>query len=1201
MNLTPEQEAAVRARNRNILVAAAAGSGKTSVLTERIFTLVAEEGVDIDRLLVVTFTRAAAAEMRERIRKRFADYLAAHPGDAHIRRQETLLHHAQITTIDSFCQYVVRENITELEVDPAYRVADTGEMALLSQEALDETLETLYEEKDPAFLRLASYFGTQPSDAQLEKHILALSRKADSMPYPVLWLTQQKTGTAGADGFEDSAAVLFCKNETAALLENCVQRIRDALAICEQPDGPYPYADRLEKDLDMLERVCESARKGTFDDLRSSMLNLFFDDIGRVSQKDAVNPGKKELVRAIRANVKDTVAGLVKRFFRLDAAGNIRMEDRQHTVVCALVDAVMRYRDVFFAHKKEKNLFAFDDVAHFALDILTTAQIAPDGSLQSSPTRIAREMADYYREVMIDEYQDSNLIQEVLFEAVAGREDGRCTRFMVGDVKQSIYRFRLARPELFMKKLDEYRTEEDAEQRKILLHHNFRSRPEVLDSVNALFARLMHRDLGGIEYDADARLYAGRQDAGTADDRKKTELLLCESATEKEAFEASVVAERIRRLVREDGFSYRDIVILLRAPTGRDETWRRVLEAEGIPVYVESRTGYFNAREVVVMLQMLSVLNNPLDDTALVAVMHSPIGMFTEEETATLRVMADRMEARGYFYEVLQTVAQHAEGGELAAKLRRFLDMIEDFRNRSGRMPLQRLIGAIADETGFANALSAQPDGERRSANLQLLQNRAAGFELSGMRGLSRFVHFIGSLQKVAADEGEANVLDENADVVRLMSIHKSKGLEFPVVFLAGCAKGFLRADSQGDLLLDEEYGIGIPWIDTEKRTKQSALKRNVIARKAMTEMLGEELRVLYVATTRAKEKLVISGTLRDPEKEKSAVSALRETGEAMSYAARAGANSYLRWILTALVSDDAAKVFSVTGVSGADRRAEEAIELIDAANRYEKLPAEQETPEGKRVKAMLEARFNWQYRHEALKDLFAKTTVTELKAQLAEEAEHTYQPFSFAEEAATLPSFMRDKADPSATVHGAERGTLYHKAMELLFSRAVTKEAQLLPLTAGEDALRAFYERMEQEGYLPAGATGVIRMPDLTAFLSTPLAVRMERAAKRGMLYTERPFMMGVPADTLSESLPGEELLLIQGIIDCYFEEDDGLVVLDYKTDRVKSGEELVRRYAAQLDYYAKALHTITGKAVKECLVYSFHLPAVVTLPREA
>ena len=1038
MNFTQEQEAAIRAKNRNILVAAAAGSGKTAVLVERIFTLIAEEGIDIDRLLVVTFTRAAAFQMRDRIRKRIAEHLAANPADAHIRRQETLLHHAQITTIDAFSRYVIRENIAEIDIDPAYRIADEGEIALLSREALDETLHALYEEGDPAFLRMAAYFCTQAADTPLENHILALSKKADSMPWPELWLTMQKRQPAGAEAFENSAYVAFCREDTAALLSACALRTRDAIRICEQPDGPYPYGDALEADLAMFETALQGVKQGTFDDMRAAVLNIAFSDIGRVSKKDAVSPEKKELVKQIRKDIKETVEGLKKRYFRFGAKENAAMEELQHGILDALLDAVARYRAVLYEKKKEKNLFDFSDTAHLALHVLADAKPDGNGRLQTTPTPVAREMAAYYREVMIDEYQDSNLIQDVLFEMIAGREDGQCTRFMVGDVKQSIYRFRLACPELFMDKLERYRTEEDADERKILLHKNFRSVPAVIDSVNALFTQLMQKDLGNIAYDEDAKLTANKEE-----ETGKTELILCETTGDRNAFEARAAAARIRRLVREEGFSYRDIVILLRAPGGRDETWRRVLEEEGIPVYVESRTGYFGAREVAVMLQMLSVLNNPLQDIPLLAVMHSPAGMFTEEETAALRVAADEAGLQGYFYELLKQLRDHnALDNALLEKTGVFLDMIEDFRDRAERVPLRVLITDILDETGFADAVSALPDGERRSANLQLLLSRAAGFEQSGIQGLSRFVHFIESLQKASMDEGEANVPDENADVVRLMSIHKSKGLEFPVVFLAGCAKGFLRADAQGDLLTDSVLGTGIPYFDPERRTKVTPLKKNVIARKALTDMLGEELRVLYVAMTRAMDRLIISGTVRDLEKEYTKAASAGETEDRLTYAARAGASGYLQWIMTALVNDPVKDVFSVSEVREADLAAETTVDTIDTANRYEKLLEEAETPEDRQVKSLLEARFNWEYRHRALQDLYAKTTVTELKAQLLEDADTSYQPFSYPEETTALPSFMQDAPAETAAVSGAARGTVYHKVMELLFERAFAPDA---------------------------------------------------------------------------------------------------------------------------------------------------------------
>ena len=1244
VRLSGEQQSAVCAENRDILVSAAAGSGKTSVLVERIFRLIApEDGVDADRLLVVTFTRAAAAQMKQRIRKRIELALSEDPDNTRLRRQEALLHHAQITTIDAFCSHVIRENFAALDIDPQARIADDGERRLLEKETLEETMERLYEAGDEDFLFCCDYFSAGTSDVRVAEYIEALHRAAQGMPDPVRWLNDVSRAGEEPEAFEEREYVRYCIADTCRVLESCISQLSCALSLCAEPDGPSAYADRIETDLEQIEAAAGCAKGSDFDMLRNAVLSVTFDRLSSVRKTDPVSPVLQTAAKTLRDDVKETVNDLKERYFRRGREDAAKQEAKTARALRALALATIAYEDDLLAVKREKNLMDFNDIEHLALRVLATARTDERGRVYYEPTDTAGDYRGRFAEVMIDEYQDSSMLQEVILKAVADR------RFMVGDVKQSIYRFRQACPELFTRKMNRYEKTEDAGKRRIDLHRNFRSRTQVLDTVNAVFRRLMGEHPGGVVYDADAELVPGdetkavRGDGyGTEADPYVTEVMLTEAPEERDETEAFAVAKRILRLTRDAGkdgrqFRFGDIVILMRATGGREDTYRRVLEEAGIPVYVESRTGYYDVYEVRTVLQLLEVLNNPLQDIPFVALMRSVIGGFDDTEIARIRAWDIRTGARGgFFSEITERFApadQHetedkdAEDIALTAKVRAFLDLLGSFREKAVYLPVHTLLETVLDETGFAAFCAAMPGGARRSANLEVLLSRAKAFEQTSYRGLSRFVSYIETLRKFEADEGEANVLGEHADVVRIMTIHKSKGLEFPVVFVTGLATGFNLKDAQRDLLIDTTLGISCAEIDIEKRTKASTLKKNAVASRLVSDALGEEMRVLYVAMTRAVDKLILSGTVKDPEKELAKIASCGEPADGLlSYAARTGARNYLKWLLYALwahpafgalLSENGIEVpahrsasdpapVSFTLLRGEDLLAQEIRAKADAKALRAKL--ESDDHRNRALEDVLLSRFSFVYPHGAYQNLFTKTTVTELKEALLEEAEtgeartklqRTRRLFSYTSDRAdAVPSFLREEpSGEDRVLRGAARGLLIHKAMELIWRRAVACGGDTDPFALDADRIRAFLEAEQAAGRIDAYGTDRSLADQIAAFMQTPLAARMRQSAAAGRLFTEKPFMLGISARELDSALPENEILLIQGIIDCYFEEPDGLTVLDYKTDRVDNADELMKRYTAQLDYYARALTQITERKVKERIIYSFALDSVIVL----
>lgn len=1303
VTFTKEQQETIDARNASILVSAAAGSGKTAVLVERIIQMVKDpvHPVDIDRLLVVTFTSAAAAQMRERISQALSDAVDEHPENAHLTRQLTLIHHAQITTIDSFCLYLIRNHFDEIGLDPDFRVADEGEVRLLKRDVLDEMLEEYFargaessgedsatgdgsrpseaeegretgkgSETDGScagsFQEIVEYFSPQGNDKRLEEQLLSLYEFAMSYPWPEEWLQEhQKDYDVPEGGLDACPWVEELKSYVKMQLSEAEQLLEQALSLCREPDGPYMYLDTLLED---QERVAELSRAEGFSELYEGFSSLSF---GRISAKKdaAVSQEKRERAKELRGTVKDLLTGLKEKYFYASAEAQEERMRACAPFVKELLELTLDFCRRFSEKKRERGILDFHDMEHLALQILICRE---DGKL--SATRTARQLRETYEEIMIDEYQDSNLVQEYLLLSISGEEDGRYNRFMVGDVKQSIYKFRLARPELFMEKFDRYRRLETAEEpgtaeksaaqgktaqvgsvceRRIDLKKNFRSRRQVTDSVNEVFSCLMGKDLGGVAYDADAALYPGAvfpDPCGAAQDPYRTEVLLCvpgEDGMEEKEREAMAVAGRIRELVGRlpvvdsetkqlRSARYSDMVILLRSPSGWDETFKKVLETCGIPVYISSRTGYFAATEVQTVLNFLRVLNNPLQDIPLFGVLKSPAAGFSDREIALIRAKKEK----GRLYESLcacvqegQETGKKTEEAELRAKAQAFLALLERFRNYAVYLPIHELIREFLEQTGYLYTASALPGGEQRRANLEMLLSKAESFEKTSYFGLFHFIRYMEQVEKYDVDYGEASLQDENADTVRIMSIHRSKGLEFPVCFVSGLGKRFNMQDIAKPVIVDMDLGIGLDYVDSVLRMKRGTLKKNVMAGKLQRDSLGEELRVLYVAMTRAQEKLILTGGLKaeraEKLKEEMEKAAVREkddgtlaegadTERLLPFFRRSGASSYLDWLLPAWQQTgqrmelvDASRLLA--GQMEKEQSREQQLEGLKQFLETEPAGAgEIEETAAQDAAARLSVRLKSGYPHRNLERLYTKTTVSELKkAGMAEAAEEAYHLFEEEEVVPYLPRFVRSEDK----LGGAARGSAYHKALELFpfgswMARKDAGRAGSGKENAGKDrvsesaengadrkALEALLDEMREQGRLLPEYREAVSPWRLEAFLKSALAARMGRADAAGLLHKEQPFVLGIPASELGEDFPGEETVLIQGIIDVYFEEDGELVVADYKTDAVTQAEELVNRYRVQLDYYARALEQLTRKRVKEKIIYSFALQKEILL----
>lgn len=1257
---TTEQQQVIDLRNRNILVSAAAGSGKTAVLVERIVKIITDKNhpVDIDHLLIVTFTNAAAAEMRERIGNAIEKALDEQPGNEHLLRQLTLIHNAQITTIDSFCLYVVRNHFHEIDLEPNFRIGDEGELKLLREDVLGRVLEQNYEEPSEAFSDFVEGYASGRTDAALNEMILQLYEFSRSYPWPEKWL-DSFVGIYRIENREelDRAEWLAPLTENICfVLKDCEQLLKQALAITQQDDGPDMYEKAVQSDLEKYEGL---SRLTSFCELSGALSDIKYDRLAS-SRGFEGDSDKLELVKSLREQAKDVVKKLCKQYFFCSPEMMIEQLERTEPMLEEVVRLTKQFADEFAAAKRRKNLVDFHDVEHFALQILVDEET-------EKAKKTAEEFRDTFEEIMIDEYQDSNEVQETLLRSISREERGENNIFMVGDVKQSIYRFRLARPELFMKKYDSYSLEESTTQR-IDLHKNFRSREEVLTCTNDIFYKIMARSLGNVEYDAEAALYPGASYPVSADFTPEIllagsndELLEDTELTDKKTLEAKIVAEEIKHLMKTQPVTdkaagtlraahYSDIVILLRSLSGWADSLVEVLNENGIPAHTVSSTGYFSTVEVQTVLSMLRLLDNPRQDIPMAAVLRSPMAGLTDEELAVLRLedgsvpfheavleLAEGLYEEGGQIEISNSEEDQKQGRnadektenhiEITAhrKLLKFYKKYKQLRQLVPDTPIHELIEIILRETGYGHYVAAMPAGNRRTANLNMLLEKAAAYEKTSYKGLFHFVRYIDELQKYDVDFGEADMVGENEDVVRIMSIHKSKGLEFPIVIVSGMGKNFNKQDTRSKMVLHPELGIGLDYMDGKKRIKSPTIAKKAIAKQIDLENLGEELRVLYVALTRAKEKLILTGTLKDaPEKLeffRQQANLSKAADRPLSYLTREGASGYLDWILPAVLSYG--DKYPVRIVEAAELVLDEVENQLEQNENLTERIGEIKAADPQLV-GQLKQRFSQRYPYQT--DILRKNkySVSELKHRAMRErfeAEQEETVPAFLEEPVTptIPLFIQreESVEQETPNRGALRGTAVHRVMECYDF-------------ASEKSVHEQMEAMEKEEKITADMRALVREQTVADFVSSETGKRMALAQRGGALYREKPFVMGFTeeelenygfgADSNTDSCENiykktdsdqekeeqkrirheEDLTLIQGIIDVFWIEKDGIVLLDYKTDRVQQAKELIDRYETQLKLYADALERVFGARklkVKEILIYSFSLEQLITL----
>lgn len=1148
---TPSQKLAIEDRGGKLLVSAAAGSGKTRVLTERLMRWITEGDAprSIDNFLIITFSTAAAAELRSRISEELSARAAADPGSKRLRRESALVRRAQIGTIHSFCSALLREYAGRAGIAPDFAIADEDRARELRRLSLETVLEAAYAEAEPGFIQLADTVGAGTDDRRLESLVLELHGKLQSHARPGDWAARQSE--LFETGAEDAADTPWGRE----LLESAADELLwwagefDELvrSLAGFEKMGKAYVPSFSETASSLRGAAKRAAEG-WDALREA-LPIEFPRLGTL-RGGGEDPELAERAKARREACKKAAKRLEKGF-TLPSAQLLRDMRATAPAMRALLKLVGDFDAEYTRRKRRRSLLDFADLEHLAARLLTE----PDGS----PTETAREVSRRYAEVMVDEYQDVSLVQDMIIRAVS--DSGR-RLFMVGDVKQSIYRFRLADPTIFLKKYESYADAPQPEgvPRRVFLRESFRSRGEVVDAVNAVFGCLMSKGLGEMEYDERARLRAGLEYPGVVPVPELVAVPLPgadedEERPDKIEVEAAYAARMMRRLVETGAkisegsalrpLGYGDIAVLLRSVNVSGPVWRRVLAREGVPVEAGQSGGFFEAPEVAVIISLLAIIDNPRQDVALISVLRSELFGFTNDELTEIRLMS----GEGDFYAALSARAQVSE------KARAFLDTLARLRDFARDSELATLIWEIYESLGCMALCSAMRDGEGRRARLLRLFELARSFETTGWRGLRRFLDWLRSMR----ERGEEPAFpDEDGGAVRIMSIHRSKGLEFPVVFIGDTARQFNRSDLRGSVLVHPELGLGPKFTDAARGIEYPTLARRAVANRLERELLSEELRLLYVAMTRARERLFITCTFADPQKTMDKLAPAAQ--EHIPAQALLSMRSMAEWLIcAALGTGGRALTLSIGGdEEGAPRRV---------------TPAAQPEPERTGEEASpvdFDALLAWRYPHAGAETLPSKLTATELKS-LAEPD---------AESAELLPRAARtfrrpDIALAARRLTAAERGTATHLALRYLELGALTTP----------EAAREAVDRLAAAGKLSAREAAAVDAAGLCRFALSPLGRRIAAAPR---VLREFPFALLCPAERFFPGAEGEELLL-QGVVDCCLIEPDGAVIVDYKTDRIapEAAPERAKRYAAQLETYAWAVSRITGLAVKAKIVY--------------
>ncbi|MGL4741908.1 MAG: helicase-exonuclease AddAB subunit AddA [Sarcina sp.] len=1257
---TKEQEQAIYTRDCNLLVAAAAGSGKTAVLVERIIKMLTEGEnlVDIDRLLVVTFTNAAAAEMRERIGDAISDALENDPSSEILQKQLSLLNRASITTMHSFCLNIIRANYHLIDLDPGFRIADETEIAIIKDDVIDELLEDKYEQADLNFLKMIEAFANGKNDTKIKDEILGLYRFVMSGPWPEKWLMEkaEEYNINSREELNRSAWIQTILDSLHIDISSYVRMLENAVNICLEQEWLEPYRVTLSDDLERVKLIESVILERDIEKVYNSIIGTKFARIKTIKKTDIEDEDLKNEIKDTRDSVKKAIEKIAENIPSDSIDEIINGLQYMYPMIKCLGNLVIEFKEKFSNKKKEKNIIDFNDIEHLSLKIL----IEKDGD-EIKPSAIAKEFKDKFVEVLVDEYQDSSSIQETIINMVSRRtDDDNRNAFMVGDVKQSIYKFRQAKPELFINKYETYSEDDGAKNKKIMLYKNFRSRKEILDAANYIFETLMSKRVGELEYDQKERLNLGAPYLElTQENMVEGEVLessynsldvevhildksgkgLVESeesedetdSSEEEdledsQYEARIIARRIQSLMAaKDGkyyvvwdkglkkyrrLKYKDIVILLRAT----KTWSGGIVEElgnvGIPVYADTGTGYFDTTEIRTIMSFLNIIDNPMQDIYMIASLRSPVFSFDAEQLGIIRLIDEKK----YFYENLLSICDNEEfeDKELRNRCIYFRDKLSLWRERAEYMPIDELIWFIYTDTSYFGYVGAMPNGPQRQANLKILFQRAKQYEETSFKGVFNFINFIKKMRKSSSNDlGSAKILGENEDVVRIMSIHKSKGLEFPVVFLSGTGKQINLMDLNDSIMYHDDLGIGVDVINVETQNQYTGISKTAIRSKMLLESLSEEMRILYVALTRPREKLIITGSVRDMEKkfDKWYKAGLMKKSDKVDPSKLVARNmSYIDWIGIALSKHRDGEIIraSRAGVLNSDDESKWNIETWvksdltknEVIDRDEKEILDLESSKATIGEEVLR-RLDYKYKFIKACNIPSNISVSDLKKKAKEDIEimnlfddADIEEFNREPEDeilkaddldGKLPRFLREKRG----ITPAQRGTIMHFVMQHVdLNKTHVKDIEkLLTLMVAKELLT------DEEA-------NIVNPYKISGFFRCALGMRVLKAYKNGYkIYRELPFFREYKVidlyTELDKDIYGDEMFRMQGIIDLFFEDEEGVVLVDYKSDYLEKGREsdLLERYKIQIELYAETLERILGKEISEKYLYSFSL----------
>ena len=1213
---TNEQLQAIQEKNSNILVAAAAGSGKTAVLVERIIHKIIDEQMDIDKILVVTFTNAAASEMRERILEAIYKKLEENPENVHLQRQIILLNKASICTIHSFCLDVIHNHFYEIDLPSNFKIADTAEIDLLKQEVLDDLFEQKYTENDKDFIELLENYTNYRGDEALQELVLKIYKFIQSSPFPLKWL-QEKLELLKIEDKDISQTIwgkLIIQTVDDDIQESIMQ-----LEVTKSKMALYPemtkFYQTISEDIINLQDL---QKYNSWDELYIKLLNFNFSKWP--VDKKVINDLKedsKEIRDKVKKHIKEKTAKL------LSCSQEQAVKDLKiiTPILEKLSNLVTEFTKNFAEKKKEKNCIDFNDIEHFALKILLDEN--------NNPTEVAKKYKEKFEEIAIDEYQDSNLVQEAILTSISKGNN----IFMVGDVKQSIYKFRQARPELFLQKYDEYKNKEEKAQEdnlKIQLFRNFRSRQNILNITNLVFESIMSKELGDINYNENEYLNYGanypepeeiKNYAGIAEldiiDLKEDESITAfegeedeeeQERVEDDVLEAKFVANKIQELLDSDYMVFdkkqgyrkirpKDIVILLRATSNLSPIYEKELSDLELPVFSDTSGTYLDTVEIQTILSVLKIIDNPLQDIPLVVVLRSSICNFTDNDLITIR-LTDR---NCNFYEAL-IKTRIIFDGDLKDKIESFLEKLEKWKSISQYMPLDEFIWQIYLDTGYYQYVGLLPNGAMRQANLKTLFEKAKQYEKASFKGLFNFIQFIDKLKKQNGDLASAKLIGENEDVIRIMSIHKSKGLEFPVVFLCNSHKKFNMQDLNDNILLHQDIGFGPTIMDTTKKIKYSSIAKDAIKLKMKQETLSEEQRILYVALTRAKEKLYITGRSKDFTKYVQDKNKVLEMYESENIKLDAKlmkkANSYLDWIMcvylfnqgrTIILKGESYKLSDIITLNVSNKKdllkalaKEEVVEQIDLKEKIEQILKNKSDEENKKSEQALKELLEWKYDYIVDTTLPTKSSVTKIKQEKIklEEILKGIESEEVEYKKSYTPKFMQE----DKKISNAEKGTLVHLCIQRLDER---KDYEL------KDIQNMILNLVEKE-IITKNEADAIDVNLIYQYTKSQLFEELRQAKE---VHKEQPFYINIPAkDVVSEAENSKKNILVQGIIDLYYiDKNDNLVLIDFKTDYISNEpnakEKILDKYKVQLEIYKTALEQALNRKTSKtalCLVKS-------------